>query len=112
MLRRSWTHNLGADASGAVQDLQRILTRSLDLLYSGTTNSSGLQTDCDFLLVIKTMETQLLAWHHEWVTSGKITGGCLSALLPVSGTCLTMVLGFAECVRHQARRSTPSSTVP
>ncbi|CDO73651.1 hypothetical protein BN946_scf185014.g121 [Trametes cinnabarina] len=49
-------------------DLQRILTRSLDLLYSGTTNSSGLQVDCDFLLVIKTMETQLLAWHHEWVT--------------------------------------------
>ena len=49
------------------QDLQRILTRSLDLLYSGTTNSSGLQVDCDFLLVIKTMETQLLAWHHEWL---------------------------------------------
>ncbi|KAH9852724.1 fungal-specific transcription factor domain-containing protein [Lenzites betulinus] len=48
-------------------DLQRILTRSLDLLYSGTTNSSGLQVECDFLLVIKTMETQLLAWHHEWV---------------------------------------------
>ncbi|KAI0362543.1 hypothetical protein OH77DRAFT_1388652 [Trametes cingulata] len=48
-------------------DLQRILTRSLDLLYSGTTNSSGLQVDCDFLLVIKTMETQLLAWHHEWI---------------------------------------------
>ncbi|KAI0665240.1 fungal-specific transcription factor domain-containing protein [Cubamyces menziesii] len=48
-------------------DLQRILTRSLDLLYSGTTNSSGLQVDCDFLLVIKTMETQLLAWHHEWL---------------------------------------------
>ncbi|KAI0822788.1 fungal-specific transcription factor domain-containing protein [Trametes gibbosa] len=49
-------------------DLQRILTRSLDLLYSGTTNSSGLQVECDFLLVIKTMETQLLAWHHEWVS--------------------------------------------
>ncbi|EIW60220.1 uncharacterized protein TRAVEDRAFT_145442 [Trametes versicolor FP-101664 SS1] len=48
-------------------DLQRILTRSLDLLYSGTTNSSGLQVECDFLLVIKTMETQLLAWHHEWL---------------------------------------------
>ncbi|KAI0958055.1 hypothetical protein AcW1_006243 [Taiwanofungus camphoratus] len=50
----------------AYADLQRILTRSLDLLYSGTTNSSGLQEDCDYLLVIKTMETQLLAWQHEW----------------------------------------------
>ena len=58
------------------QDLQRILTRSLDLLYSGTTNSSGLQVDCDFLLVIKTMETQLLAWHHEWVNVRQIAGAC------------------------------------
>ncbi|KAI8989815.1 fungal-specific transcription factor domain-containing protein [Trametes punicea] len=54
-------------ALASYADLQRILTRSLDLLYSGTTNSSGLQVDCDFLLVIKTMETQLLAWHHEWL---------------------------------------------
>ncbi|KAI0636582.1 fungal-specific transcription factor domain-containing protein [Trametes polyzona] len=55
-------------------DLQRILTRSLDLLYSGTTNSSGLQVECDFLLVIKTMETQLLAWHHEWLEVRSVTG--------------------------------------
>ncbi|KAH9931689.1 uncharacterized protein BXZ73DRAFT_90131 [Epithele typhae] len=37
------------------------------LALLGTTNSSGLQIDCDFLLVIKTMETQLLAWQHEWL---------------------------------------------
>lgn len=49
------------------QDLQRILTRSLDLLYSGTNSPSGLQTDSDYLLVITTMETQILAWQHEWV---------------------------------------------
>ena len=61
------THRTTLIAVIALQDLQRILTRSLDLLYSGTTNSSGLQVDCDFLLVIKTMETQLLAWHHEWL---------------------------------------------
>lgn len=48
------------------QDLQRILTRSLDLLYSGTTSPSGLQMDSDYLLVITTMETQILAWQHEW----------------------------------------------
>ncbi|KZT09576.1 uncharacterized protein LAESUDRAFT_722542 [Laetiporus sulphureus 93-53] len=53
-------------------DLQRILTRSLDLLYSGASTSSGLQEDCDYLLVIKTMETQLLAWQHEWLQIRKI----------------------------------------
>lgn len=54
------------------QDLQRILTRSLDLLYSGTTSLSGLQMDSDYLLVITTMETQILAWQHEW--SSRLTG--------------------------------------
>ncbi|KII88176.1 hypothetical protein PLICRDRAFT_54030 [Plicaturopsis crispa FD-325 SS-3] len=55
------------DASLAVYvDLQRILTRSLDLLYSATSTPSGLQTDCDYMLVIKTIETQILAAHHEW----------------------------------------------
>lgn len=49
-----------------LQDLQRILTRSLDLLYSGTNSPSGLQMDSDYLLVITTMETQILAWQHEW----------------------------------------------
>ncbi|KAI0748453.1 fungal-specific transcription factor domain-containing protein [Daedaleopsis nitida] len=75
-----WARSLGAlpsdSALAGYADLQRILTRSLDLLYSGTTNSSGLQIDCDFLLVIKTMETQLLAWHHEWlnVRASHVTG--------------------------------------
>ncbi|OCH93849.1 hypothetical protein OBBRIDRAFT_723939 [Obba rivulosa] len=66
-----------SDASlAAYADLQRILTRSLDLLYSGTNSTSGLQQDCDYLLVIKTMETQLLAWRHEW-THVKPVGGSL-----------------------------------
>ncbi|KAL4244821.1 Protease transcriptional activator prtT [Abortiporus biennis] len=56
-----------ADVSlAAYADLQRILTRSLDLLYSGTNSVSGLQLDSDYLLVITTMETQILAWQHEW----------------------------------------------
>ncbi len=50
-----------------IKDLQRILTRSLDLLYAGTNTPSGLQLDSDYLLVITTMETQILAWQHEWV---------------------------------------------
>lgn len=70
-----WTYNSQTlTVYRVMQDLQRILTRSLDLLYSGTTNSSGLQVDCDFLLVIKTMETQLLAWHHEWLNLRHISG--------------------------------------
>lgn len=55
-------------ALAAYADLQRILTRSLDLLYSGTSTASGLQIDSDYLLVITTMETQILAWQHEWGT--------------------------------------------
>ncbi|KAG0695278.1 fungal-specific transcription factor domain-containing protein [Suillus ampliporus] len=47
-------------------ELQRIVSRSLDFLYSGTNNPSGLQTDCDYLIITKTIETQILAWQHEW----------------------------------------------
>jgi hypothetical protein len=38
-------------------------------LYSGTNTPSGLQTDCDYLIIIKTIETQILAWQHEWTTT-------------------------------------------
>ncbi|CAL1705481.1 unnamed protein product [Somion occarium] len=65
-----WCHSpvsVPSDISlAAYADLQRILTRSLDLLYSGTNTASGLQMDSDYLLVITTMETQILAWQHEW----------------------------------------------
>jgi len=50
----------------AYVELQRILSRSLDFLYSGTSTASGLQTDCDYLLVTKTIESQLSAWSNEW----------------------------------------------
>ncbi|KAF8582334.1 hypothetical protein K439DRAFT_1413481 [Ramaria rubella] len=50
----------------AYVELQRILSRSLDFLYSGTSTASGLQTDCDYLLVTKTIETQIMAWSNEW----------------------------------------------
>ncbi|TDL24905.1 hypothetical protein BD410DRAFT_744627 [Rickenella mellea] len=55
----------------AYSELQRIISRSLELLYSGTTTPSGLQTGFDYYLVIKTIEAQLLAWKHEW--EGKAT---------------------------------------
>ncbi|KAJ7772989.1 fungal-specific transcription factor domain-containing protein [Mycena maculata] len=47
-------------------DLQRIISRSLDLLYSGTDSASGLLQNCDYLLVIKTFETQVLALQQHW----------------------------------------------
>ncbi|KAJ7355918.1 fungal-specific transcription factor domain-containing protein [Mycena albidolilacea] len=53
-------------ALAAYVDLQRIISRSLDVLYSGTDTPSGLIQNCDYLLVIKTFETQVLAWRQHW----------------------------------------------
>ncbi|KAJ6531154.1 fungal-specific transcription factor domain-containing protein [Mycena capillaripes] len=50
----------------AYVDLQRIISRSLDVLYSGTDSASGLIEHCDYLLVVKTFETQVLAWRQHW----------------------------------------------
>ncbi|KAF9227599.1 hypothetical protein BS17DRAFT_856106 [Gyrodon lividus] len=58
----------GDTALASYVELQRIVSRSLDFLYSGTNTPSGLQTDCDYLLVIKTIEQQMVAWQHEWTT--------------------------------------------
>ncbi|TFK30236.1 hypothetical protein FA15DRAFT_581395 [Coprinopsis marcescibilis] len=55
-------------------ELQRILSRSLDFLYSGTDSPSGLQTNCDYLLVIKTFETQMHAWRQHWMNELERTG--------------------------------------
>jgi len=57
------------------QELQRIVSRSLDFLYSGTDTASGLQTNCDYLIIIKTIETQMLTWQHEWTTARPIAAG-------------------------------------
>ena len=51
----------------AYAELQRILSRSLDFLYSGTDTPSGLQVNCDYMLIIKTFETQIMAWKQQWV---------------------------------------------
>ncbi|KAJ6531569.1 fungal-specific transcription factor domain-containing protein [Mycena vulgaris] len=47
-------------------DLQRMISRSLDLLYSGTDTPSGLLENCDYLLVIKTFEAQIIASRQHW----------------------------------------------
>lgn len=49
------------------KELQRILSRSLEFLYSGTESASGLLVDCDYILVIKSFETQILTWRQQWV---------------------------------------------
>ena len=49
------------------QDLQRIQSRSLEFLYSGTESASGLLVDCDYMLVIKSFEMQVLNWRQQWI---------------------------------------------
>lgn len=52
-----------------IQDLQRIMSRSLDLLYSGTNNPSGLQIECDYFVIIQNVESQLTMWYNTWSDS-------------------------------------------
>lgn len=61
-----------------VQELQRILSRSLDVLYAGSDTNSGLQVNIDFLLVIKTFETQVFTWRQVWVNHRDYSGKSLA----------------------------------
>lgn len=47
------------------EELQRIISRTLDLLYSETNSPSGLLVDVDYLLVIKTFERQIQTWYEQ-----------------------------------------------
>ncbi|KAJ3504579.1 hypothetical protein NLJ89_g7865 [Agrocybe chaxingu] len=58
----------------AYAEFQRILARSLEFLYSGTETPSGLQVNCDYLLVIKTFEAQLYGWKEQWTVHQKWEG--------------------------------------
>ncbi|KAI0273517.1 fungal-specific transcription factor domain-containing protein [Gloeopeniophorella convolvens] len=49
----------------AYVELQRIISRTLDLLYSETNSPSGLLIDVDYLLVIKTFERQIQTWYSQ-----------------------------------------------
>lgn len=48
-----------------LEELQRIISRTLDLLYSETNSPSGLLVDVDYLLVIKTFERQIQTWYEQ-----------------------------------------------
>ncbi|KAF7322274.1 hypothetical protein HMN09_00004800 [Mycena chlorophos] len=51
----------------AYLEFQRVVSRSLDILYSGTDSSSGLIVHSDLLLVIKTFESQVDALMQAWL---------------------------------------------
>ncbi|KAJ7578465.1 fungal-specific transcription factor domain-containing protein [Mycena floridula] len=60
------TANWADPSLAAYCDLQRIVSRSLDFLYAGTDTPSGLQSSCDYVLIIKTFEAQILASAKRW----------------------------------------------
>ncbi|KAL1691371.1 fungal-specific transcription factor domain-containing protein [Schizophyllum commune] len=64
---RSPIANVGDGALAGYAELQRLMSRSLDFLYSATDSRSGLHTDIDYILVIKTFESQLTAWKEQWI---------------------------------------------
>ena len=49
------------------------MSRSLESLYSGSETPSGLLMDCDYLLVIKTMDRQIETWFSQ-VSEGNLNG--------------------------------------
>ncbi|KAF7295623.1 hypothetical protein MIND_01102400 [Mycena indigotica] len=48
-------------------EMQRVVSRSLDMLYSGTDSGSGLLENCDSLLMIKTFEAQVNSTSQYWI---------------------------------------------
>lgn len=72
-----WTKPIALKQDGGIAayaELQRILSRSLDLLYSSTTSASGLQTNCDYYIVTRTIEAQLQGWRDEWLDKLVLSG--------------------------------------
>jgi len=80
-------------------ELQRIVSRSLDLLYSGTSTPSGLQSDCDYLLVIKTFEQQIVAWLHEWTNARPVVTND-EVLKDYSSTLMMFYFHYYQLVIH------------
>lgn len=53
----------------AYVNLQQIMSRALDTLYSSTTSASGLMSQCDYPLVLRSVQEQLNIWVEEWTAS-------------------------------------------
>lgn len=73
----------------AYAELQRVVSRSLEFLYSGTDSASGLLIDCDYLLVIKSFESQIVTWRQQWVDRRN-----WHEEAPVTGTYKRMIAHF------------------
>jgi hypothetical protein len=66
------------------QELQRITSRSLDLLYSGTTTASGLQTTVDYLQIIRAIESQIESWLNQYTPLIHNAGAYLTYRMPIA----------------------------
>ncbi|KAG8913199.1 hypothetical protein FRC01_004679, partial [Tulasnella sp. 417] len=94
-------HALPLDVGlAAYVDYQRILSRALDFLYSGISTPSGLQIDCDYLMVIKTFETQLGGWIEEWSFHSRdaVSHGVLDRIVEYRGLIAQFYFHYANVV--------------
>ena len=66
------------------EELQRIISRTLDLLYSETDSPSGLLVDVDYLLVIKTFERQIQTWYEQVADADSKRYSCWGKMLLTS----------------------------
>ncbi|KIK62893.1 hypothetical protein GYMLUDRAFT_41756 [Collybiopsis luxurians FD-317 M1] len=67
--------SISSDRSiAAYAELQRILSRGLDFFYSKTDSVSGLQTSVDYLLVVKTFESQITESSMRWMREESTLG--------------------------------------
>ncbi|SJL12170.1 uncharacterized protein ARMOST_15591 [Armillaria ostoyae] len=60
-------------ALAAYAELQTILSRSLDFLYSNTESGNGLHTTLDYLLIVRTFEDQIFTSRRKWIASSETT---------------------------------------
>lgn len=94
-------HALPLDVGlAAYVDYQRTLSRALDFLYSGTSAPSGLQIDCDYLMVIKTFETQLTSWGEDWSFHSRmaVSHGVLDRIIEYRGLIAQFYYHYANVV--------------
>lgn len=52
-------------------ELQRIVSRCIDLLYSSTSTPSGLSTDVNYMLVTMMFESQMIGWYETVISTNK-----------------------------------------
>ncbi|KAI0053938.1 hypothetical protein FA95DRAFT_1579033 [Auriscalpium vulgare] len=90
----------------AYVELQRVVARTLDLLYSETTSPSGLLVDVDYLLVIRTFERQIQGWYSQVTdvdASGDVLGRYSTLMLEYYASYAMLVInsfGLQNALEH------------